>query len=228
MLSRRGVLPGTRILDAGCGTGRYATELGRRGYIVRGIDLSPDLVAEAKKSLAGQSIDVSFAVGDILVPSEKTEYDAVLCRGVLNDLVDPNDRQVAFLRFAWVLRTNGVLLLDVREWNATAVRKARQAVFEKSLITSRGALTFRSVARLDSQNRQLIVSERHTLKADGHKTTADYEFVMKCWIQEELRDYLTRSGFRSVQFSGGYDSSVPVGATDRLVAVASRVADAAP
>jgi 2-polyprenyl-3-methyl-5-hydroxy-6-metoxy-1,4-benzoquinol methylase len=36
-----GVVPGAKILDAGCGTGRYAIELARRGYLVDGLDLSP-------------------------------------------------------------------------------------------------------------------------------------------------------------------------------------------
>ena len=36
--SERGVLQGTALLDAGCGTGRYAGELARRGYAVEGVD----------------------------------------------------------------------------------------------------------------------------------------------------------------------------------------------
>ena len=40
----RGILPGAEILDAGCGTGRYSRELARRGYIVLGVDLSPELM----------------------------------------------------------------------------------------------------------------------------------------------------------------------------------------
>src|SRR5207253_11445077 len=44
----RGILPGAEILDAGCGTGRYSRELARRGYIVHGVDLSPELIEIAK------------------------------------------------------------------------------------------------------------------------------------------------------------------------------------
>jgi SAM-dependent methyltransferase len=45
-----GLLPalGARILDAGCGTGRVAIELARRGYTTLGVDVDPDLLARAR------------------------------------------------------------------------------------------------------------------------------------------------------------------------------------
>src|SRR5258707_923484 len=46
-LVERGVVPGATLLDAGCGTGRYAIPLGRRGYVVHGIDRSADLMQHA-------------------------------------------------------------------------------------------------------------------------------------------------------------------------------------
>jgi len=39
----------TRVLDAGCGTGRVAIELDRRGHQVVGIDLDPDMLAAARQ-----------------------------------------------------------------------------------------------------------------------------------------------------------------------------------
>ena len=45
-----GVAPaGGRVLDAGCGTGRVAIELARRGFIVVGVDLDPSMIAEARR-----------------------------------------------------------------------------------------------------------------------------------------------------------------------------------
>ncbi len=220
-LSRRGVPPSARILDAGCGTGQYARELARRGYVVVGIDRSPDMVAEARKSTAGGSAEVSFAVGDILALPGSPQFAAILCRGVLNDLLDPKDRQEVFLGFARALRPAGVLLFDVREWDASAARKAREPIFERTVDTPRGRLSFRSVTRLDPHNHQLLVSERHTLTTDGRETAADYEFVIKCWTREEVQECLRRVGFHSVQIFDGYDPSTPVGAPDRLVVSAS-------
>jgi magnesium-protoporphyrin O-methyltransferase len=60
-------LRGARILDAGCGTGALAHELGRRGADVLGIDLAPGLVAIARERLpAGLPGRVTFEAGDML------------------------------------------------------------------------------------------------------------------------------------------------------------------
>src|ERR1700757_5491795 len=41
------VSPGTRVLDVGCGVGRWSRVLASRGAIVTGVDLSPTMIAEA-------------------------------------------------------------------------------------------------------------------------------------------------------------------------------------
>lgn len=40
LIGRLGLQPGIRVLDVGCGPGRHANELGRRGYEVHGVDIS--------------------------------------------------------------------------------------------------------------------------------------------------------------------------------------------
>ena len=67
-------------------------------------------------------MSVSFAVGNIM-EQPAGRYDAILCRGVLNDVVDDDSRAVVFASFARSLRPSGVLILDVREWEASAERK---------------------------------------------------------------------------------------------------------
>ncbi|MCB0186742.1 MAG: class I SAM-dependent methyltransferase [Caldilineaceae bacterium] len=42
------IASGGRILDVGCGTGRHAVELARRGYQVTGLDFSAGMLAEAQ------------------------------------------------------------------------------------------------------------------------------------------------------------------------------------
>jgi len=218
-LLERGVPPGSRLLDAGCGTGRYAGELARRGYATEGVDRSPELIETARRSVHGQCHSVSFRVGDLLAPPV-TRYDGILCRGVLNDFVDEDARRSVFTALAGSLRSNGVLILDVREWEATRDRKRREPVFRKTVATDRGTLTFTSTTELDPERHQLLLSETHTLVTDAGEHSSDCRFVMRCWTRSELESGFVRGGFGSVGYFGAYDPTVRAGATDRLVAVA--------
>jgi SAM-dependent methyltransferase len=218
-LIERGVPPGARLLDAGCGTGRYAGELARRGYTVEGVDRSSELIEIARQSVRGHGHSVSFRVGDLLdLPVAR--YDGVLCRGVLNDFVDEDARRSVLPAFAGALRQKGVLILDVREWEATRDRKQREPVFRKSVETDRGKLTFTSTTELDPERHALLLSETHTLFSDAGEHSSDYRFVMRCWTRSELESVLLGGGFGSVAYFGAYDPAIQAGATDRLVAVA--------
>jgi SAM-dependent methyltransferase len=225
-LTARGILPGATLLDAGCGTGRYARELARRGYVVEGIDRSPDLVDVAKGASADAMGGVSFDVGDI-ADLPRAKFDGILCRGVLNDILDDRERDAVIAAFARALRPGGALILDVREWGASAQRKAREPLFRKRVSTERGELTFTSLTTLDPENRQLLLFERHELAAAGETRVMDDHFVMRCWELDELVALLARHGFANACCFGAYDPGIPSGATDRIVAVAQLPGDAA-
>jgi SAM-dependent methyltransferase len=218
-LIERGIHPGATLLDGGCGTGRYARELARRGYAVEGVDQSPELIETARQSIGRHGNSVSFRVGNLLALRE-TGYDGMLCRGVLNDFVDDDARRSVFGAFAGSLRGEGVLILDVREWEGTRDRKQREPFFRKSVETERGKLTFTSTTELDSDRHELLISETHTLVNDAGEQSSDYRFVMRCWTKSALESGLARAGFGSVAYFGAYDPTVCAGATDRLVAVA--------
>jgi len=201
--SQRGHLPGSRVIDAGCGTGSYSVELAKRGYIVTGLDASAELVSVAQEKAEKTSVPVTFLVGDILTLPSQPKYDGILCRGVLNDIVDDRDRQAVFFSFVRALRQGGMLILDVREWNSSAFRKEKEPVFERVVEVDDGTLTFRAVTRLDYETRRLLVTERHILeRRNGARFLSEYEFVMGCWTWQELQTNLTKAGFGSVLYFG--------------------------
>lgn len=60
-------LTGTRILDAGCGTGALAFDMARRGADVVGIDISPQLIDIARKRTPNNlHHKLTFRAGDML------------------------------------------------------------------------------------------------------------------------------------------------------------------
>jgi SAM-dependent methyltransferase len=158
LLAQHGVAPGARMLDAGCGTGGYALELTQRGYVVTGLDVSVPLLREAQKRANGHA-SLTLVCGNLLTLPFAPHFEGILCRGVLNDLLDTASRQRVFFSFARVLRPGGVLLLDVRDWQATVARKRQEPVIEHSVVTPRGIRTFRSVTQCDPLQHQLRVAE---------------------------------------------------------------------
>jgi len=101
-LGRRGIGAGATLLDAGCGTGRYAVELARRGFVVTGVDRSPAPLEEAVARARGARGDlrVRFERADLLALAAESAYDVAVCRGVLNDLIDADGRSAVFGVFA--------------------------------------------------------------------------------------------------------------------------------
>lgn len=72
-----------KILDIGCGTGRHAIELTKRGYDVMGIDLSDSLLAKAKEKARKFGLNISFLKRDARQLHFTSEFDIVimLCEG---------------------------------------------------------------------------------------------------------------------------------------------------
>ena len=72
-----------RILDVGCGTGRHAIELTKRGYLVTGIDLSESQLTLAKEHAAEQGLSIGFLQADARKLPFTSQFDVaiMLCEG---------------------------------------------------------------------------------------------------------------------------------------------------
>ena len=112
-LLRGRLVPGMRVLDAGCGSGRNLVYLLRSGYEVFGIDADPGsirTVRELAARLAPKLPPENFRVESIEQASFPEHFaDVVLSSAVLHFARD--DRQFdAMLRGTWrVLRPDGLL-----------------------------------------------------------------------------------------------------------------------
>ena len=68
--------PGERVLDVGCGPGRHAHELARRGIVVHGIDISARFIELAEQNAPAGA---TFERIDARAMTFDAEFDAVIC-----------------------------------------------------------------------------------------------------------------------------------------------------
>ncbi len=79
ILSLYPILPGSAVLDIGCGTGRHSIELARRGYKVTGLDLSSGMLDVAKENAAKAEVDVTWIQADATSFTLEDKFDVGLC-----------------------------------------------------------------------------------------------------------------------------------------------------
>jgi glycine/sarcosine N-methyltransferase len=210
VLAAHGVAPGSLVVDAGCGTGRFLRELAARGYRVIGVDRSPELVAAARAAGAA-----GVEVGDLRSWRPAKPAAAVLCRGVLNDLLAEDERRDALAGLAAMLRPGGLLLADVRDRERSAERYAEGRRVERRASTERGPVVLRSETRMEPERRELVVDERIEVQREEHR----FEFRMRPWTADELREGLAAAGFDGVEL---LDPAAAGAREDRLVVTARR------
>lgn len=125
-------IDGARVADLGCGTGRYALQMGRLGADrVFGLDLSPEMLAVAARKARRGGIAVAWQQADLNepLPLEDASIDVALCALTLSSVADP----VPPLRhIARVLRPGGALVLSDRHpYGLQAARAASAAAFRR-------------------------------------------------------------------------------------------------
>jgi SAM-dependent methyltransferase len=99
------------VLDAGCGTGRVAIELARRGLHVVGLDADPGMLAPAR----AKAPDLEWVLGDLtdfeLSGTEgPRHFDAVVMAGNVMIFVVPGTEGAVLRRVAAHVRTGGLVV----------------------------------------------------------------------------------------------------------------------
>ena len=121
-----GLVPGDRILDVGCGTGRHAIELARRGVDVHGVDISQRFIDIARSHSSDERNPqmrgarsshvgaATFERGDARSLPFEAEFDAVicLCQGAFGMMTADGDDGAVVAGMSRALRPGGRLALS--------------------------------------------------------------------------------------------------------------------
>ena len=94
------------VLDAGCGTGRVAIELARRGLVVVGVDLDPSMLGTARR----KAPELPWVEADLATVDVGRRFDCVVMAGNVMIFVAPGTESAVVANMARHLDPDGLLV----------------------------------------------------------------------------------------------------------------------
>jgi SAM-dependent methyltransferase len=151
----RDLSPGARVLEVGCGDGRFLAFLRHAGFTPTGIEASPARAALAR----AQGLRVEA------VPVEKADVPAASCEAVLFwhalEHLDEPDHALVLAR-RW-LRSGGRLVIAVPNLDSLQARLGRDHWFHQDVPRHLTHFTFRGLVALLERSGFEVLRSRHVL-----------------------------------------------------------------
>jgi SAM-dependent methyltransferase len=197
-----GLAAGERVLDVGCGPGRHAHELARRGVEVHGIDISQRFIDIATQAAPPGA---TFERLDARAMPFRDEFDAAicLCQGAFGLMTVDGENDVVLGGIASALKPGGALAL--------------------SAFSSYFAVKYHEGATFDAASG---VSHERTEVRDEQGVAVEVDLWTACYTPRELRLMCDRAGLDVVDlFSvepGGYGRMTPTTESAEFLVIARR------
>ncbi len=217
-----GILPGSRVLDLGCGYGRHTVYLAKWGYRVVCYDLSEYLLSKARERIENFNVEgmVEIVRGDMRELMYESEFDGIYIFFTTFGYFGDEGNFEVLRRVSKALKEGGKLLLDL--WNPVRVlhnafiyNGSRRTWYEagKYVVLEETVYDVMS-ARVNSK--RIFYS-----KDDGRKV-GERTFSIRFYTYWELRRMLKEVGLTVTKAYGSYDASEYRITNPRMITVSEK------
>lgn len=206
------VLPGSSVLDVGCGTGRHSIEFARLGFRVTGVDMNADYIAICRERTAQMGLKADFHVADSRAMELSVRADlAISLWSSFGYYGESGDLQV-LRRVAEHTVRGGHFVLDVenRDYIVKYFVPEEWHESEQGLVLEK--------RRLDVTCG--TVSTRRIVSSGGERR--EYHRVLRMYTVGELTAMLETAELKPQRWYGDYDGSRFGPESKRMIAIVER------
>src|SRR5581483_9212699 len=108
-------LLGGPLLDLACGTGRLALRMAAQGYQVTGVDITPEMIAQARQKAAQRAVSVEWVVADARTFDLQRQFPFIYMLGhVFQFFLTREDQEAMLARVREHLLPQGCFLFETR------------------------------------------------------------------------------------------------------------------
>jgi ubiquinone/menaquinone biosynthesis C-methylase UbiE len=194
-----------RVLEVCCGTGRLSRMLHAEGIKVAGIDLSPEMIREAKRL---SSKEIRFEAQDAAEMKLGEQYEAAFSFfDSFNYITDPLRCALAIRRTAEHLKAGASFVFDLNTAYAF-----EQRMFDQEDMKSKTKVRHKWKSKYNPDTRMCTVEMRFWARDKQFTET----HVQRAHSPEEIGDWMASAGFRDVKCFDSYTLDPPRGRSDRI------------
>ncbi len=197
-----------RILDVCCGTGTMCELLSAEGFEMSGVDLSAEMIRQAKKKASRKRLNIRYEVGDAASFDMGEQYDAAFSFfDSLNNILDAEHLQAAFHRIAAHIKSGGSFIFDLNTAYAFETD-----LFDQENLKKGNAIQYQWRGIWDPDSRIITVT------MNFWKSGTEFVEVhrQRAYTDEQIRAMLANAGFEQVKAFHSYSLNPPRIKSDRL------------
>lgn len=197
-----------RILDVCCGTGSMCELLTAEGFEMAGVDLSADMIRQAKKKAGRNRQEIRYEVGDAAEFEMGETYDAAFSFfDSLNNILDADHLQRAFRQIAKHIKPGGSFIFDVNTAYAFETE-----LFDQENLKKGNSIRYQWRGDWDPET-SIITVTMNFWKSGSEFTEVHRQ---RAYPHDLLIEMLEKAGFEQIRAFHSYTLNPPRHKSDRL------------
>ncbi len=205
------VRPRSAVEDLGCGRGRHAIPLARRGHRVTGVDLSEKMLGIARARARKEGVSVEWVREDMRVFRRPGAFDLCLSLFTSFGYFQDEENQMVLDNVGASLKEGGGLLLDLRN---AGKGLSRLENWDQTIEVPSGRL--RMSMRFDRRTMRAM-AEHVLTRQDGIRISSTFD--VRVYSVDELETMLAHAGMRVKNIFGSLSEDSFTDESGRMVVV---------